>query len=281
MYEYVPKDIPFVPLSKFAQNNPRKVWCYMIQDLQKANMWKRISAYLFDVILLGIVAIGMAFLLSVILGYDSYNQRLDDCYTKYETLYGVDFDITAEKYAALSEEEVSRYNEASEAMSGDKEANYVYSMIFNLTLIIVTFGILIAYLLLEFMVPMLLKNGQTLGKKIFGVAVMRVDGVRISAPLLFIRTVLGKFTVETMIPVLIVIMLFFGIIGIGGIMIIGLILLTQIVMMIASKTNAPIHDMIANTVTVDMASQMIFDTQEDMIEYKKRVHAEAAQQQEY
>ena len=40
----------------------------MIYDLQKASMWKRVSAWLFDTILLSIVAVGFAFLLSTILG---------------------------------------------------------------------------------------------------------------------------------------------------------------------------------------------------------------------
>ena len=253
----------------------------MVHDLQKASMLKRISAYIFDTILLGIVAIGLAFLLSVLLGYDSYTQKLDACYSKYESEYGVNFDITAEEYNALSQDEVAKYEEASKALSGDSEANYVYSMIFNLTLIMVTFGILIAYLLLEFTVPLLFKNGQTLGKKVFGIAVMRIDGVKIGAPLLFVRTVLGKFTVETMVPALIIIMIFFNIVGVIGIGVISLILLVQMIMVIASKTNSPIHDMIANTVAVDMASQMIFDSREEMIEHIKRIHAEAAENQEY
>ena len=37
-------------------------------------MWKRISAYIFDFIMLGIVAVGAALLLSGILGYDRYNE---------------------------------------------------------------------------------------------------------------------------------------------------------------------------------------------------------------
>ena len=110
---------------------------------------------------------------------------------------------------------------------------------------------------------------------------MRIDGVKIGAPLLFVRTVLGKFTVETMVPALIIIMIFFNIVGVIGIGVISLILLVQMIMVIASKTNSPIHDMIANTVAVDMASQMIFDSREEMIEYKKRIHAEAAEKQSF
>jgi len=39
----------------------------MIFDLQKASMWKRVSAALLDAILLAIVIAGMAFVFSVLL----------------------------------------------------------------------------------------------------------------------------------------------------------------------------------------------------------------------
>ena len=55
---------------------------------------------------------------------------------------------------------------------------------------------------------------------------------------------------------------------------IGLLLLVQIIIISSTKANTPIHDKLAHTVTVDFASQMIFDTTEDMIAYKKRIHAE-------
>ena len=57
----------------------------MIFDLQKASMWKRISAFLFDIILLVIAVVGFAFLISCIVGFDKHNTALDDAYAKYET----------------------------------------------------------------------------------------------------------------------------------------------------------------------------------------------------
>jgi len=244
----------------------------MIYDLQKANMWKRISAYLCDIILLSILAVGAAFLLSSVLGYDSYSLQLEECYTEYENEYSVDFDIPAAEYELLSEEEKENYNNAFSALTGDEDFNYVYSMLINLTLIIITFGILISYLVLEFLVPILFKNGQTIGKKVFGVGVMRVDGVKLSPLLLFIRTVLGKFTVETMVPVMLAISVYFGLMGIEAIIIMGFILLIQIIMISATKTNSAIHDMISQTVTVDFASQLIFNSPAELTEYKKRLH---------
>ena len=192
----------------------------MITDLQKANPWKRISAYLFDLILLVTLTVGVAFLLSSVLGYDVQSDRMEALSQKYATLYGVDLDISVEDYNALSPEEHARYDAATEAFAADAEANYLYSLLINLTLIITTFSILIAYLILEFAVPLLFGNGQTLGKKIFGIGVMRADGVRVTSLLVFIRTVLGKFTVETMIPVLLAISVYFGVLDVVGVIVI-------------------------------------------------------------
>ncbi len=243
-------------------------------DFQKANMWKRISAALFDFILLITVIAGMALLLSAVLDYDGYMDRMNEKYDEYEARYGLSFDITAEEYAALSPEEKAVYDEANTAFGKDEDAIYLQSMLFNNALIIVIFSILIAYLLLEFMVPLIFKNGQTLGKKIFGIGVMRVDGVRVTPVLMFARTVLGKCTVETLVPVLIVIMILFGMMGFFGTLLIMGLLLLQIVLVAATRARTPIHDLLAQTVTVDFASQMIFDTPEDMLAYKKRIHAE-------
>ncbi len=243
-------------------------------DFQKANMWKRISAALFDFIMLITVIAGMALLLSSILGYDGYMTRLNEKYDEYEEAYGLSFDITNEDYNALTPEEKEAYDRANKAFGEDEEAIYLQSMLFNNALIIVIFSILIAFLLLEFLVPLLFKNGQTLGKKVFGIGVMRVDGVRVTPVLMFARTVLGKCTVETLVPVLIVIMILFRIMGFFGTVVIFALLLFQIVLVAATRARTPIHDLLAQTVTVDFASQMIFDTPEDLLAYKKRIHAE-------
>ena len=46
------------------------------------------------------------------------------------------------------------------------------------------------------------------------------------------------------------------------------------------KDLRPLHDLLAQTVAVDMASQLIFDSPEDLLEYKKRLHAEDAEKRE-
>ena len=133
----------------------------------------------------------------------------------------------------------------------------------------------------EFVVPLLFGNGQTVGKKIFGIAVMRVNGVKINGVALFIRSILGKYTIETMVPVMLVIMVMLEVLGIVGPAVILLIGVLQIGLMLATRTNSAIHDCLANTVAVDLHSQMIFGSEAEVIEYKKRIHEDIANRSNY
>ena len=250
-------------------------------DFQKANGWKRISAKLFDLIITVMLVVGIAYLLSAMFGYDSHYNTMNDAYKQYEAEYGIDLNISSEDYAKLSEAEKANYAAANEAFGKDEKVVAAYSMLINLTLIITTFSILFAYLLFELAIPLWLGNGQTLGKKVFGIGVMREDGVRITPLLLFIRTILGKYTVEVMAPVLSVIMIYFNLSSMFSIIIILGIFLLQLLFIFTSKARTPIHDKLAHTVTVDIASQMIFDTPEAMMEYKQCRHDEAVKRAEY
>ena len=253
----------------------------MIYDLQKASLLKRASALLLDVILLATLACGFGMVLSSVFGYDTYIGTMNDCYEKYEQLYGVDFDITVEEFDKLPPETQLLYQQADEAMQNDTEALHAYTMVINLSLIVVSVSVLLSFLALEFVVPLLFGNGQTVGKKIFGIALMREDGVRISTLSLFVRTVLGKYTIETMIPLLILMMMLMGTIGIVGPLVVLVIIVLQLALMVTSKTNSAIHDKMAATVAVDLSSQMIFNSPEELMAYKQQAHAENVKKQTY
>ena len=248
----------------------------MIYDLQKASLLKRASAYLLDVILLLTLITGAAFALSAILGYDEYVDTLESVYAEYEAEYGIDRDISAEDFAALSREEQKVYEDVNKLMNENERAIEAYNMTVNLALVIASLSIFIGYL-----VPLIFKNGQTVGKKVFGIALIRRDGVRITNLMLFVRTILGKCTVETMVPVYILILIIFGNLGMTGTVILVGIALLQIALIATSRTHSAIHDMMAATVAVDMASQMIFASEADMLAYKNKLHAENAARDKY
>lgn len=250
-------------------------------DLQKANMLKRISAAMLDGILLGILAVGFGFLLSLATGYDAGYTHLKSFYSRYEIEYNISFDITQEAYEALSPERKEIYDRASAALSGDAEAAAALTRVLQLSLTIVTFSLLLACLILEYLVPLLFKNGQTLGKKAFGLAVMRSDAVRLSPLLLLVRTLLGKYTLELMVPVLVIFLFFFGGIGILGPGILCGLALVQVLLLAFTQNHTPLHDLIAHTVVVDYASQMIFDSPEALLRAKEEYHASLARSERY
>lgn len=250
-------------------------------ELQKASVWKRISAWLFDNILLVIFAVLFGFALSGMLGYDKQCEKVDKIYADYESRYGITFDITAEEYEALSQEKKDKYDEASKALSEDEEAITAYNMVVNLTLIITSLGIFLSVAGLEFVVPLLFGHGRTIGKRVFGIALVRQDGVKINPMQLTVRTLLGKYTVGTMVPVLVFIMLMLNVIGsLGTFLLMGL-LLAQTLCLTCTQNKVGLGDLMAGTVPVEMNSQRIFETETELIEYKKKIHAEQVAQQDY
>ena len=253
-------------------------------SIQRAGMWKRISAAMFDGILLGIAAVLFALILSWALGYDGYIDTLNERYDQYGAQYGVDFHMSLDEHDQLTPEQSANLDAAYKALGEDDAAVYVAGDArtgSSLTLIIVSISILLAYLALEFVVPMLFKNGQTLGKKIFSLGLMDTEFVRVNGVRLFIRTILGKYTLETMVPVLIILMIYFGSLGLTGTIVLLLIAAVQMILTLATWRHTPIHDLLAGTIVIDFPSQMIFDTQADMIAYKERQHAQKAAAQPY
>ena len=253
----------------------------MAYDLQKASMWKRISAFLFDGIMLVILAVLFAWGLSALLGYDGYNRTVNESYDRYSQEYQVDLRMSLTEYEALSPEEAQRVDDAFDALNADAKALRAHQMMLQLSVLILSLSFFFAYLIWDFIIPLKLGDGQTVGKKIFGLGLMKTDGTRVHGPTLFIRAILGKYTIETMIPVLILLMIYWGTIGVVGPAVIGLILLTEIIVMISTHTNSLIHDLLANTVVIDEASQKIFETSEELAAFKAEIAAEIAQREKY
>lgn len=257
----------------------------MSYDLQKASTLKRFSAWLLDAILFCVLATGCIWAISDLIGYQAQAEQLDGYYKQYEEKYNVSFTDDQETLDAMTEAEKEAYlatrDEAYSAMSQDPDVMRTFNLVVQMILLMLGIGVFIAKLLLEFLIPLWLRNGQTIGKKVFGLALMRTNGVRINGVSLFIRSILGKYTIETMIPVFIIIMVLTNVLGMLGLILILVLVVVQIGMMIATPTNAMIHDKLADTVVVDMASQQIFDTVDDRVAYQQRLAAERADQQTY
>lgn len=249
--------------------------------LQKASLWKRVAAWGLDLILLCTLAVGAQFALAKALRYDDYNNTLQAAFDRYENQYGVALEISPEAYAALNETEKAAYDAAYEDLNKDEEAMEAYNRLITISLSTTTVGILLAALALEFVIPLLFKNGQTLGKKAMGLGLVRSDGVKINTAQLLVRALLGKFTVEIMIPVYLVLMMFWGILGFTGTVALGIFALVQFGLLLFTRNNTPIHDLLSGTAVVELLGQRIFNSTEEMIAYAKQLHAQQAAEKEY
>ena len=257
----------------------------MEHEIQKASLWKRIAAGILDLILVLVLATGSGAALSAVTGYDSYSAELQEKYDYYIAKYDFDPDIPPEEYAAMSEDAQNAYKAkvkaADAALRADSRAMHVYSVVSNLILIIITGSTLLAMLVVEFLLPLLFGNGQTLGKKVFSLCLVRVDGVKINGYQHFIRAILGKFTVETMIPVYVAVLLLQGQAVMVLVFVVAALLLAELVILSATRNNSLLHDLMAGTVVVDYNTQRIFKTTDDLIAYQKRIAAERAAREKY
>ena len=84
-----------------------------------------------------------------------------------------------------------------------------------------------------------------------------------------------------MIPAYILILIIFGNLGMTGTVILVGFAVLQLALVATSRTNAAIHDMMAATVAVDLNSQMIFESEADLLAYKNKLHAENAAREKY
>lgn len=280
-------------------------------ELRKTGIVRRASASLLDVILLVVLATGFMFIISLICNY-SYNEKLSNrYYNEWEDFrkthvaqvaeyYGFEYKVTGNNYVITKNGEKSSLNELMESLDNSngedaatkvaydafkelpsaKEVNWQYRYVYNLLFMMTSIGILLSYITLEFILPIIFKNGQTVGKKVFGICLVRPNCVKITNLSLFARTILGKYAIETMFPVLLVFLFIFGGIGILALILLAALALLNIVLFFATKNRTPIHDLIACTVTADMRTQMIFQTEDELVEKKALAHRELAGQAE-
>lgn len=253
----------------------------MEHDIQKASLWKRIAAGILDLILIMVLATGFGWAISAVSDYDHYLSAYKAEYQACADKYDIKLDMSAEEFERMPEAYKERAEKADAEIRQNQKAIYYYGMVINLGLLIVVGGVLLAMLLLEWLVPLLLKNGQTVGKKVFSICVVRNDGVALNGVQHFTRTILGKYAVETMIPLYVGVMMLLGIHNAVLILFAAALLIAQLVIVAVTRNNCLLHDLMAGTVVVDYSTQKIFKSTEDLIAYQKRIAAERAARQTY
>ncbi len=274
-------------------------------ELRKIGIVKRASALLLDAILLAVLTTGFMFVISLICNYRGEEQLATQYFDEWEDFrityvedvanyYGYVYESDGATYTITKDGQPTTLNNLIEELvaSEGKDAaiavayekyqnlpsvekvNAQYQYVYTLLFMMVSVGLLLAYLILEFLLPLIFKNGQTIGKKIFGVGLVRLDCVKISNLALFARTIVGKFAIETMFPTLLVFLFFFGGMGVLAIILFAAITLLNVVLFFATRNKTPIHDILSGTVAIDIKLQMIFESAEELAEKKALLQKE-------
>ena len=245
-----------------------------VYGINKAGLIKRIAAACLDFVIFALVAVGFATLSSLIFNYDSYREQLDQKYEEYGVYVEYDSSVKEEDrigiFCEIKEQGDSCYL-AWEAFYDDEEAETLLHKCSSITIATISIGLFGGVMVTYFLIPLLLKNGQTIGKKFMRIALVSKEGIRVPKINLFIRALFGIYVVEYMVPVYGIFYIFSGLPGsifatavVIGILIINMFLITT------NRLGLTIHDLIGKTVVVEYDGQAMFDSIEELREYQKK-----------
>ncbi|MBQ8768368.1 MAG: RDD family protein [Oscillospiraceae bacterium] len=248
-------------------------------DFHKAKPIKRLGAYVIDLILLLVITTAVALAMYSAMDYNAYEDKYEMSCEKYGQQFGVDLSASRADQAELSEAEQEKYLAAWEALNADEETMDALKQMLRIELLSLMVGFLVGYVILEIMIPLIFKNGQTVGKKILGLCVMHKYHVRVGFMQIIYRTILGKYFIETLIPVVMLVLSDYGVLGMTASLVLAAIAMTQGFIVMMSQANCGIHDKLFNTVVADFKKQHIFDTWNDRFDFEEAYEKEMAERE--
>lgn len=248
-------------------------------DFHKAKPIKRLAAYVIDLILLVAITAGVWYAIYSATDYNACDKEFQSYIDQYAQKHGVDLNIPSNEIQNYPEEVQKKYNEALLDLNDDKQAMSVYAQKAKINLLAAMVGLFAAYVILEVMIPLIFKNGQTVGKKIMGLCVMHKYHVRVGFMQIIYRSILGKYFIETLIPVEMLILKNYGVLGTTASLIMAIIAMTQGFIVLMSQANCGIHDKLFNTVVADFKKQHIFDNWDERFDFEEAYEKEMAERE--
>lgn len=225
----------------------------------------RIAAFVLDFILFVVLLTGLLFIFMKIFNFDEYYNILDN---EYKNIGYKIYDETTKSYHYISES-APNFNEVIEKYKNSeiiKEYGYkVNKLVLNIPML----SIFISMFILEFMIPLFLKNGQTIGMKCFHIALISNSGIKTKPIQLFIRFIFGKVVLISIVPYMCLFYSFFNMNGgLFGTIVIALIYIINIVLLFKGN-HAGLCDAIASVYPVDYQQTIFYDNEKEMQEAMK------------
>ncbi len=216
---------------------------------------KRSFAAAIDLLLIAILTVFLAMPMSRITGFRSARDEVNEVSARIKEESGISADLTPQEYQSLTDEQIEKYEALwIEYLNHEQNVRTYNRMVIGSYLTILG-SILVAVIVFELAIPLVLGDGQTLGKKLMGLAVIKMDGEAVDAIGIIARALLGKFLVEIALPVFSFLSIYNGMSGsMNTVLIIGLFLV-QAACMGFTKERRLIHDFLSGTRVVALDSE--------------------------
>lgn len=226
-------------------------------------MINRAAAFILDFVLLLVLFTGILYIVSKIANFDNHYSILQEEYKKVGYLI---FNPEVNDYVFIKPDNPN-YDNVIELINANelllKELSFVNRFSVNAPLI----SIAISTFILEFIVPLFMKNGQTIGMKFFKIALISNNNLAITSTQLFARCLIGKIAILGVVPVLAILYIFLNAGGgLFGSIILLVIVIIQLVMIIKNKNHEGIQDKIAQVYPVNFAETVIYKTLKELEE---------------
>ena len=242
---------------------------------KRATWFKRILAFGLDIILFAVLLTGAMFLISYIVGFQHELELLNAKFIEYgiylkndEGIYEFCSDINGS----------TACKDAWEAFNNDALACSYYDNTALKTLPILIGGVFVTELILDYIIPMCLKNGRTIGMFCLGLAYIDTRDIKINHFQVFTHFLFGKFIVVSALPIFFFLMHFFNVFPTYGLLICVVIILANLIMKFASPKRMGIADSIGKMYMIENESQIYCNTVEELSALKAIEALEKAKQ---
>lgn len=232
---------------------------------------KRLAAFLIDIVMILVLFTGVMFVLSEIFDYEGMNAQLEQLYI--DTKVKLPDDKGVYQFCEIKDPS------CEQALKNLYEMDIFYVLFDKVQSFLIyapIVSIFFPLLILEFILPMIFKNGQTLGMKLFNIALISKNDIKVKPIQVFVRFLFGKFIINGIVPVLGVMYIFISDgAGITGAMLLLLFLIANFACYGVGQNKTFVPDALAGCYPIDTQEQIFFDTVEEL------AAAKAAEQRTY
>lgn len=224
-----------------------------MDQIKPASLFKRIFSGIVDSFIMLVVTFGLYYYPASSVYGEIFNVKaLKEEYVSLQVDYGIYY-LDGDGVYQLTEEGKNKDSEVYTLFANDERAKEIKDEEVTLFFIEFSTSITISELVFFLFIPLVLRNGQTIGKKMFSLIVVNDSFIKVRASNMIIRFV-AILVVETL----------------ASMFLYGVPLAMSILLVIFSKNHIAIHDFFGTTIIISK-NGLYFDNAQERIEYDEKM----------